>query len=375
MRLINLNQISGGVQLQKDVEALLKSYDAAKVLTKIAKTVGEGEDPANYNAEELLSELKSKMDEIAGDGALSLKSLNDAITGLKDKKIKDMVRVTFSTDSEGTVTLDDGDLADLVPGYNENAHVPVYSLDNDILYNGEGDQLTLSLKDLTLNGIPHVIDATATAADEDGNKVYKPYTTDVFNGKVFPVGEWTLEEFPTDALLDNAELQLVAYKTALDKIVVELAKDKDLIAKIQEQIGEEAIKDVLDDTIKDLNDKIDLKEDKTVVKELSDRVDALEAGLEEEIHDRVQILSKVDSIDLSRIPNTKPVSIEINHLTYLENDGTFNVNREDKKITWLFNEANEGFDIDETLTDFVFVNYYSNKVVEPEELEEPEAGE
>ena len=127
--------------------------------------------------------------------------------------------------------------------------------------------------------------------------------------------------------------------------------------------------------IADLNNKIALKEDKTVVKELSDRVDALEAGLEEEVHDRIQILSKVDSMDLSRIPNTKPVSIEINHLTYLENDGTFNVNREDKKITWLFNEANEGFDIDETLTDFVFVNYYSDKVVEPEEPEEPEAGE
>ena len=372
MKLISFSQINGGIQLQEDVKSLLKSYDAAKVLTKIAKTVGEGEDPANYNAEELLSELKSKMDEIAGDGALSLKSLDNAITALKDKKIKDMVRVTFSTDSEGVVTLDGGDLTDLVPGYNENAHVPVYSLDNEILYNEEGEQLTLSLKDLTLNGTPHIIDATATAANEEGNKVYKPYTTDTFSGKVFPVGEWTLEEFPTDALLDNAELQLVAYKTALDKIVVELAKDKSLLDRIQEQIGEEAIKDVLNDTIRDLNEKIALKEDKTVVKELSDRVDALEAGLEEEIHDKIQILAKLSSFSISRVPNTKPVSIEINHLTYLENDGTFNVNREDKKITWLFDEANGGFDIDETLTNFVFVNYYSDKVVEPEE---PEAGE
>lgn len=375
MKLINLSQISGGVQLQKDVEALLKSYDAAKVLTKIAKTVGEGEEPADYNAEELLLELKTKMDEIAGEGSLSLKPLNDTITNLKDKKIKDMVRVTFSTDSEGTITLDGGDLADLAPDYNENAHVPVYSLDNEILYNEEGEQLTLSLKDLTLNGTPHVIDATATAADKDGNKIYKPYTTDTFSGKVFPVGEWTLSELPTDALLDNTELQLVAYKTALDKIVVELAKDKDLLNKIQEQIGEEAIKDVLDDTIKDLNEKIALKEDKTVVKELSDKVNALESGLEEGIHDKVQVLAKLDSFSISRVPNTKPVSIEINHLTYLENDGTFNVDREGKKITWLFNEANEGFDIDETLTDFVFVNYYSNKVVEPEEPENPETGE
>lgn len=82
MSLTNLSQIKGGAQLQKDVAALLKSYDAAKVLTNVAK--GEGDD--SYNVNELLQELKGKIDAISGHSGegVSLESLTLAIAGKAD---------------------------------------------------------------------------------------------------------------------------------------------------------------------------------------------------------------------------------------------------------------------------------------------------
>lgn len=50
MSLTNLSQIKGLKSLRGKVDLLLKSYDAAKVVTQIAKAEGEG----NYNVEELL---------------------------------------------------------------------------------------------------------------------------------------------------------------------------------------------------------------------------------------------------------------------------------------------------------------------------------
>ena len=94
MALTNLAQIKGGLQLQSDVDALKLSYEAAKVLTTIAKEVAAGDPPANYNADELLAELKTRLDAIAGGtSGLSLATLQTAIDGLKDKVIKDVVRV------------------------------------------------------------------------------------------------------------------------------------------------------------------------------------------------------------------------------------------------------------------------------------------
>ncbi len=86
MSLTNLSQIKGLKNLRSDVDLLLKSYDAAKVVTQIAKAEGEG----NYNVEELLEALKSKLDAIAGTEGegQSLDALKKAIDGLKNKAIK-----------------------------------------------------------------------------------------------------------------------------------------------------------------------------------------------------------------------------------------------------------------------------------------------
>ena len=73
MALINLAQVKGGKQLQNDVSAMLKSYDAEKVLTKIAKTPAKDGAPAvNYNVEDMLNVL------------------NQAVDALNGKKIKDI---------------------------------------------------------------------------------------------------------------------------------------------------------------------------------------------------------------------------------------------------------------------------------------------
>jgi len=86
MSLTNLSQIKGLKNLRGEVDLLLKSYDAAKVVTQIAKAEGEG----NYNVEELLEVLKSKLDAIAGTEGegQSLDALKKAIDDLKNKPIK-----------------------------------------------------------------------------------------------------------------------------------------------------------------------------------------------------------------------------------------------------------------------------------------------
>ena len=86
MSLTNLSQIKGLKNLRGEVDLLLKSYDAAKVVTQIAKAEGEG----NYNVDELLASLKVKLDAITGEAgeAQSLEALKTAIDGLKNKTIK-----------------------------------------------------------------------------------------------------------------------------------------------------------------------------------------------------------------------------------------------------------------------------------------------
>ena len=86
MSLTNLSQIKGLKNLRSDVDLLLKSYDAAKVVTQIAKDEGEG----NYNVEELLEILKGKLADITGeeDEGQSLDALKKAIDDLKNHPIK-----------------------------------------------------------------------------------------------------------------------------------------------------------------------------------------------------------------------------------------------------------------------------------------------
>lgn len=383
MSLTNLAQIKGGLQLKKDVLALQKSYDAAKVLTKIAKKVAEGEEASNYNVEELLSELKAKLEEISGEtggaeGAASLGSLSTAIDALKDKKLKDMVRVEFGIAS-GVATLP-ADFDAKVPACDKKQALPVYTAANEVVFNENGEALTIVPETGVLNGVPSVIDAEASAKAEDGKLVYKAMGD--FQAKIFPVGEWKMSELPTEALLDNNEMQLVAYKTALDKLVVELTKDKELIEKVKQFVGEKAVKDQLDEALKAVNDAIAKKVDKAEletlvgnVKGIEERVDAVESTAEEMVSDRIVVSGPVTEFALSKKPNAKLVEMVINHLVYREGVD-FTVDRDAQKATWTLTEANGGFDIDSELADAVRFNYFfkgAGEGVKPEPAHEAEA--
>ncbi len=364
MSLTNLAQIKGGLQLQADVQTLLKSYDAAKVLTKVAKAVGEGEEAANYNAEELLAELKTKVDSIAGKGTdgntVSLTSLTAAIDALKDKKLKDMVRVEFAIAS-GAATLP-ADFDTLVPACDKTKALPVYTAANEVVFNEKGEQLTIVPETGALNGVPSVVDAEASAKAKDGKVVYKAMGD--FQAKIFPVGEWKLSDLPTEALLDNNEMQLVAYKTALDKLVVDLTRDEGLIAQVKTLVGEKAVQTQLDEALKSVNADVALKAEKTAldevdknVKAIDTRVKAIEDVQETYVSEKIAVTAPVTEFTLANKPNDKLVEMNINHLVYREGED-FTVDRDAKKVTWTLTAAADGFDIDADLTNAVRFNYF-----------------
>lgn len=85
MSLMNLSQFKSLRVLRKDVDLLLQSYEAGKVLTKIVKNETE-----NYNLDELLAELKDKLETVTGEkgNGQSLFSIKKAIDELKNKPVQ-----------------------------------------------------------------------------------------------------------------------------------------------------------------------------------------------------------------------------------------------------------------------------------------------
>lgn len=70
---------------------------------------------------------------------------------------------------------------------------------------------------------------------------------------------------------------------------------------------------------------------------------------------------------LTSIPNAEKIIVYINHMAYLEDEAMFTVNRANKTVTWTATSANGGFDIDNTLTDEVFIKYNTYVIPTPAE--------
>lgn len=404
MALINLSQIKNGSELAK----ILKSYEASKVTTTIPKA---GEGAGNYTVEELLVDLKAG---IASGGDLGM------------KKVKDVVRlvlpVTSSTTGEGesatttyAATLPE-DLAAKVPQLDTSVALPVYTVDNRIVYDETGAQLTLNMATGAFSGVPSTLDVEQSKAQADNTLVYKP--ADLSEVKVFPTGEWTMYDLPTDALLDNTEMGLLAYDAAINKLVVELAKDEDLINSIKALVGEQAIADALAEKFDKANvvksdvdrtaEGYEASDEKVLSEKAADaafraKKDAIEfEDLEEnlqnlirtaatpEIFDPTSILDEIDALKtglaaagkkeafrsekfdvtaavseftLAKTPNTKTVHININGMVYVEGD-EFTVDRENKKVTWTGSEETDSFAIDEELTSAIRIEYYTDDTEE-----------
>lgn len=250
MSLMKLAQITGGTLLRSDVDALQKSYEAAKVLTDIAKT---GENAGSYNVNELLKELKKNIAAITGEDSdvTSLKSLKAAVDAINGHKVSDYVRLDLAVSNN---VLDISTVTEKVPGLDTTKALPVYSTDGKILYDENGNQLTVNMTSGALSGTPSIIDEVETAKKTDGTRVYKAFSATTL--RIYPQGTWTFSNVPADAALDNDEMKLVMYQKALDDIVIELAKDKTLIASVRALIGEKAVSDQLETQKKALETKI-----------------------------------------------------------------------------------------------------------------------
>jgi hypothetical protein len=166
----------------------------------------------------------------------SLTTLSNSLTSLQNKSIKDVVRVVYSATFDSSLQEWSASTLDTITGLTQKSY-PVYLLDNRPVLKANGEQLYYDTSNGTFNGVPSVLDM---ANSTESSKAYTPITTD-FDFKIFPEGTWTLSTLPESALLDNQELSLIAYETALQNVVISLAKDRQLITQIQNLVGETAI--------------------------------------------------------------------------------------------------------------------------------------
>lgn len=461
MALVNLAQIKGGLQLRSDVNTLIASYDANKVLTTVVKTPAieareaqgtegqegyvpavEAQDAVNYDADELLGVLKAAIDDINGGGSgTSLASLQEAVDNINNKEVADIVKLTYSvdyTDSGSDPVVNDylvtipaegaSSIATLVPSI-ESADVLVYSEDNEPVLDADGDQITLNLNTGRLSAVPHRLsmdtssanaahyvatsdttaqagkiyfaDAQGTELDDQpaagsdisaagyyelvsaGSRSYEVIAED-FNIKVFPVGTFKFEDLPANFLLDNEEMKLIAYTSAINTLVEELAADQSLIEAISAKVGAETVANQVQAAItkssaetggvsvETITDSQYISSDSKVISEKltleiidsitrgasadalddarnnADRIDALQTVLVPTIEqiavDDSHSAGSANSADnvfkLTGVPNARRVKMNINGQTYYETTtsdaGEFTVDRTatPATVTW-----------------------------------------
>lgn len=241
--LIHLSQIKGGVKLFEDVESVLTSYNAYKVLTDISK--GDG---GNYNVNELLAALKVTQDLLTSDestdGSIDYKikaaktDVDGKLNEILNKPVKDRVRIQGSRTS-GDIVID-GDYESLVPNIDKLTKYAVYTLDNMPLQKEDGTPLKYDFTTNAFDGTPSIADPADKNSGDGVN--YLPIDGD-FSFKVFPIGTFTFATLPEDYLLDNDELTAANYQEAIDKIVVDLAQNAELIEAVKELVGSQAVQD------------------------------------------------------------------------------------------------------------------------------------
>lgn len=292
--LIKRNQVDGLVQMKTLLDEINASYPAAKVTTTVIKTPETSEgagDQVYYTGQELLAELKSNLDGVigGGDDGASLPELqrlinklnaelnggsyvtekggstSTTLTGFKNKEINDVVRVEFNLASGTTATPKDA--SKITSALQGGQTLKAYTLNGSPIVGAGGAEVSFDFDSKTFSAAPYVldIDATKAAGGVDGTTgqvipaqaVYTAFTGDF---KVFPVGTWTLETLPATALLDNNEMQLIAYDQALQKVIIQLATDKNLIDRITEAVGATAIEDAVKDATATIDSRLDVLE-------------------------------------------------------------------------------------------------------------------
>lgn len=219
--------------------------------------------------------------------------------------------------------------------------------------------------------------------------------------KLFPIGTFKFRQLPVEYLLDNTELNLIAYSEVIDELVLGLASDKELIEHVISLIGTEAVQNAIigmtealqkrvsdletavanidqaykaaddalksnlesqigeeetraKDTEKALDDKITALNKKTTkadidrqndIMDVNHRIDNMAAVTDK--HEDIAVVNEQVDIELEAIPTADPVVITVNCIPYREGKH-FTVDRiatPKVKLTWTFTSEFGGFDL------------------------------
>lgn len=295
MSLTNFAQIKGMKNLRGDVDLLLKSYDAAKVVTQIAKAEGEG----NYNAEELLETLKTKLDAITGTSGegQSLETLKKAIDELGNKELA------------------------------------------GIILNPDFDPMDASFGPEFIDGKIKLKDLPNTAFNSGGKG---PGDILVNTAK-------------------RGEHDITAYQNALDALVAKLAANKELIDAVKTLVGDKSVQDQIDEAVKNIQDALALKADQadvektdTAAKILDTRVKALENSATAEVQDVVALGDTQTVLPMTNEADSKEVRVYVNGAVYYEGDD-FTVDRGKQEVTWTLPD----FELTKAIASKVTIKYFA----------------
>jgi len=241
----------------------LTDYSGSEVTVEGVVNV-EGVDV--YTADEVLLSLRVAMDALQGEGGEGL-SIDERIQAAKDdlqgkidtinnKIVKDVVRVasTLGTNGDGTgFALGAGftevveDASDLTKPYAifkkvDGSLVPTQDQDGNQLYVDLRNPLApvLLKADKETPGVYSVIDPT-DADPTDGVTYIADATEGGIEAFVYIEGSYKFQDLSDDHLLDNIEYSTIAYTKAIDKIIVDLAQDQDLIDTIAALVGTQTV--------------------------------------------------------------------------------------------------------------------------------------
>ena len=211
---------------------------------------------------------------------------------------------------------------------------------------------------------------------ETTHVVFTPDKKDGREIKLFPIGTYSLHKLNENFLLDNNELNLIAYDKALDEIIRKITEEASLTEHIAQVIGttevekaiiartEQMTQQAIDDKLELYNHDAELEnairdvayevDQLATLHKNADKIDVLEVTVSEKDSDKPDGQTE---FDLRKIPDKKPVHLWINGIRYVEKKH-FAVNRTrtvlvgtNKQVTpapqliWTFTAANGGFNL------------------------------
>jgi hypothetical protein len=229
--------------------------------------------------------------------------------------------------------------------------------------------------------------------------------------KLFPIGTFKFSQLPEEYLLDNTELNLIAYSEVIDELVLGLSSDRELVNHVISMIGTEAIQNAIIKMTEDLTARVVALEARAegIDSAYKDADAALKTDLEGQIaaektareaadtalnkkftekdidrqNDIMDVNSRIDELksttlgrdvflvqelqtqfELSAVPTAKLVEAHVNGIHY-EEIKHFTVDRVAAipTLTWTFAASNGGFDMVGGFD--VVVNYEAKAKVVP----------